>query len=141
LGCLNDEFMLELIPFMKHVKTINLYDQSELGEKILIKLIRECVNLESLCLNGTSTTFALLAQILETNTNLQRLSIIDCALLKDDVEWFCDQVEQWGKPLKRLYCDISTISERSIIVKTDSWFLDQKLDILVLWATACKKSI
>jgi hypothetical protein len=105
IGVLENDFLLEIIPFLKKVSIMNLFDQPSLEEKVLIKMLLACTSLVSLCLNNTKITGAFLKKIIDMPTlNLKRLSLFGCnGVLFDELGWFCESLESVGKRLDTLY--------------------------------------
>lgn len=105
IGVLDDSFVMEIIPYLKNVPILNFFDQPSLDEKVLIKLITSCTNLQSLCLNNTNITVAFLKKIIEIPAlRLKRLSLFGCTSLSfDEIGWFCESLESSGKSLDTLY--------------------------------------
>ena len=105
IGVLDDDFMLDIIPFLKRVSVINLFDQPSLDEKVLIKLLLSCTSLVSLCLNNTKITGAFLKKIIDMPVlSFKRLSLFGCnQVVFDELGWFCESLESVGKSLDTLY--------------------------------------
>lgn len=147
--------MEEIIPHLTKVSVMNLFDQPNLTEKVFIKLLLSCPQLESLCLNSAKLSPAFLSRIIESpKTQLKRLSIVNCENIKnEDVVWFCEQLVQCSKKFDVLYVspptpakDTASVSEDStsiyfypFVTTMDTWFMDEKLDIFSLWSAESSK--
>ncbi|KAJ3329224.1 hypothetical protein HDU91_003908, partial [Kappamyces sp. JEL0680] len=70
IGNLDDQFIIEILPFLKTVKSLNLFDQANVTERTLMRLVVACPSLESLCINGAEISTSLFTQIIESKIHL-----------------------------------------------------------------------
>lgn len=105
IGVLDDEFLHDLIPHLKTLSVINLFDQPTLDEDIFMELFTSCPNLESVCLNNTKVTGSILTKIADIPAlKLKRLSLFGCEKIEfDEISRFCESLDLAGKSLDALY--------------------------------------
>ncbi len=137
-GRLGDDLFSQLVPLLCHVESINLYEQINISEKTLIKLVSRSKSLRSLCINGIPITHALLSLILDSPLPIKSLSIINCKVSNEDLAWFCDQLDIYRRSII-IYSDCTDV--KSILIDNrDNWFMNEKLDIFSLWNIAVEGS-
>jgi hypothetical protein len=135
MGYLDDTFLQQLVPFLKDVKTLNLFDQKLLYERTLIKCLSR--NLESICLNGCMVGVPLLTHILHTRTNLRYLSLVEATKMgSEEMRWFVDELKQNQRSIK-IYSSFDVQGVRN----QDEWFLEMGLDIFKMWDATCCLSL
>lgn len=105
IGVLDDEFLLDLIPHLKNLSIINLFDQPLIDEQVFLKLFMSCPNLVSVCLNNTKITGSFLKKIVDIPAlKLKRLSLFGCEGIEfEEIGGFCESLNAAGKSLDALY--------------------------------------
>jgi hypothetical protein len=113
------------------VQSINLFEQPNIKERTLMRLLVACTELRSICLNGAEISTLLLTQILENSkSKLCSLSLHATNLKKEDIEWFCDQLDMVGNPLEKMYINVPDQNlTQPYVITNDSWFVDEELVI------------
>lgn len=137
IGVLEDEFINELVPYLNNVESLNCFEQRHITEKTLIRLISCNPHLKSFCINGISITNEFLTHLLTTMHSIRSLSLVGCTLQPNDIVWFCDQLESKMK----VYVSNSDLPDLDGLIKSDSWFMDEGLDIFSLWSNTCMDSL
>ena len=133
LGLFDEQFLMELQPYLKFVQVLNLTHQTQLSDDCILQTMASCPQLKAFCLNSTSISPRLLYNA--THPCLQSLSITDCPLIT------APHVEAWYgqnrlSRLQKLYYTSAKHLKIPGLVTEDVWFIDQQLDIFSLWARA-----
>ena len=79
IGLLEQNFFMQLIPYLGHIRSLNLFGQIELSDEILVAYFKSssAKNLKSICLNNAPIGRPLLECLLDVNYHLlQRLSVV-----------------------------------------------------------------
>jgi hypothetical protein len=79
----------------------------------------------------------LLTHILNTQTNLRYLSMVDATKIgMDEMRWFVEELQQSHRSIK-IYSSFDILGVRN----QDEWFLDMGLDIFKMWDSTCSRSL
>lgn len=136
VGDLSEEFIKAIIPNLKKVKSLNLFEQRLISEATLMKLITWCPNLESICLNRTNITETFLEHLINFQNSINYLSIVGCEqIFESNLIWFLGHLDLEGKKVEKIYTDLDIPLHHESIVESDEWFIDEKLDIFSIWDT------
>ncbi|KAJ3276451.1 hypothetical protein HDV01_005074 [Terramyces sp. JEL0728] len=138
IGVLDEEFLLLLIPAMKNVRVLNLYEQTAISQDIFLDLIQSNLQLQSLCLSGCTIDFSFLAALLHIPTSIRQLSLA-CDIKMEDYQWFVNELVARNKTMEKIYTNLT--EAKGTLVYPDTWFTDQKLDIFSLWNSASTKHL
>jgi hypothetical protein len=116
-----------------------MFEQPLIKESTLIRMIELNPQLQSLCINTLEVTKKFLEQLIELPISLKRLSVYSCPLKLEDIQWFIEELNRKNQEMI-VYTSVNELKNQPLIQKSDSWFMDEKLDIFSLWEMASGSS-
>ncbi|KAJ3322385.1 hypothetical protein HDV06_003105 [Boothiomyces sp. JEL0866] len=119
IGVLDAEFLSPIIPQMKAVKVLNLYEQTRITEEIFLYLIKTNPQLRSLCLSGCQIKKSFLQAFLDIPNSIKQLSIA-CDLTIEDYQWFVNELAARNSSMEKIYTNLPDIPGLPTRVLTSS---------------------
>jgi hypothetical protein len=132
IGIINDQFLLDIYPFLTSIQVLNLFEQPNLTEDCVVELFKHAKCIKSLCVNDVKVGAKFLQSIIQSQVELERLSIVDCQLItKQDLTDFLKESR-----VKKVYTECKLEPKPTKVMPSDMWFMDEHLDIFSLWDQA-----